>query len=224
MVEAVIFDFDGVLVHTNEFHYLAWKQLTDRLGIPFDETVNGRLLGLSREDSLDVVLERSATAFSPAQKQALCDEKNLIYRSYLATMTPKDVPPDVLPALCALRKMGLKLAVGSSSKNARFLLDKLQLTTKFDVVVDGTEVMRGKPDPEVFLKTAAKLGTPPQSCLVVEDAEAGVVAADNCGMISVAVGYAATCGKAKFNLHSLFELAEVVEKMNCVKNIVATDG
>lgn len=211
-------------MHTNEFHYLAWKTLTDRLGIPFDETVNDRLLGLSREDSLEVVLEQSETAFSPEQKQALCDEKNRIYRSYLATMSPKDVPADVLPALCALRKMGLKLAVGSSSKNARFLLDKLQLTNQFDVIVDGTEVMRGKPDSEVFLKAAAKLGTPPQSCLVVEDAEAGVVAADNCGMISVAVGYAATCGKANFNLNSLLELAEVVENINGIKNIVAADG
>lgn len=140
-------------MHTNEFHYLAWKQLTDRLGIPFDESVNKRLLGLSRADSLEVVLERSATAFSAAQKQALCDEKNQIYRSYLAATSPKDLPADVLPTLCALRRQGLKLAVGSSSKNARFLLEKLQLTNQFDGIVDGTQVVHGKPNPEVFFES-----------------------------------------------------------------------
>lgn len=201
-------------MHTNEFHYLAWKQLTDRLGIPFDETVNDRLLGLSRADSLEVVLEQSATAFSPEQKQELCDEKNRIYRSYLANMSPKDVPADVLPALCALRKMGLKLAIGSSSKNACFLLEKLQLTNQFDGIVDGTQVTRGKPDPEVFLKAAQSICTPPQNCLVVEDSEAGIVAAANCGMLSAAIGYAQNCGKANFNLNSLEDLAAVVKTIN----------
>lgn len=214
MITAVIFDFDGVLVHTNEFHYLAWKQLTDRLGIPFDESVNKRLLGLSRADSLEVVLERSATAFSATQKQALCDEKNQIYRSYLAATSPKDLPADVLPTLGALRRQGLKLAVGSSSKNARFLLEKLQLTNQFDGIVDGTQVAHGKPNPEVFLKAAEAICTPPQNCLVVEDSEAGIVAAANCGMLSAAIGYAKNCGKANFNLNGLEDLAAVVKTIN----------
>ncbi len=214
MIKAVIFDFDGVLVHTNEFHYLAWKRVTERIGVPFDEVVNARLLGLSRADSLEVVLERSNKHFTSQQKQALCDEKNEIYRSYLAQMSPKDVSCEVLPALDCLREQGMKIAVGSSSKNARFLLEKLQLTEKFDVIVDGTEVTHGKPDPEVFLKTAAKLAMLPQHCLIVEDSVAGVAAAATCGMTSVAVGYAATCGAADFNLENLSELSDVVAKAN----------
>lgn len=214
LIKAVIFDFDGVLVHTNEFHYLAWKRVTERIGVPFDEAVNARLLGLSRADSLEVVLERSNKHFTPQQKQAFCDEKNEIYRSYLAQLSPKDVPCEVLPTLDCLREQGVKIAVGSSSKNARFLLERLLLTEKFHAIVDGTEVTHGKPNPEVFLKTAAKLAMQPQHCLIVEDSVAGVAAAATCGMMSAAVGYAAEQKRADFNMHSLAELPQIVQELN----------
>lgn len=192
MTKGIIFDLDGVLVFTDRYHYLAWKQLADRLGVPFDQRVNDRLRGVSRMDSLEIVLEGyQGTPLTPARKQALAEEKNAAYRAYLTRMNPADVSAEVRETLAALRRRGYRLAVGSSSKNAGLILEHTDLAGAFDAVSDGTNITRSKPDPEVFLKAAAFLGLPPEECAVVEDAEAGIAAAKAAGMTAIAIGPAA---------------------------------
>ena len=179
-MRAVIFDLDGVLVRTDQAHDKAWRALAVRLGIPFDGRAAARLRGVSRMEALDIVLEGCGRSFTPAEKEALAAEKNERYRALIAEMTPADVAPDTTVTLKALRERGLLLAVASSSKNARFILERTGLTPYFHAVVDGTQIARSKPDPEVFLKAAQALGVSPAEALVVEDAAAGVRAA-RCG-------------------------------------------
>ncbi len=188
MKKAVIFDLDGVLVHTDRLHYAAWKGLTDRLGLPFDETVYDRLRGISRMDSLDIVLEPSPISYTPAEKEDLAAEKNAAYVARVAQMTPADVDPDTRAALEALRARGVLLAVGSSSKNARPILERTGLTDYFHAIADGNSITRAKPDPEVFLTAARLLSVAPAEALVVEDAAAGIQAAHAGGFESVAFG------------------------------------
>lgn len=188
MKKAVIFDLDGVLVHTDRLHYTAWKELTGRLGIPFGQTVYRRLRGISRMDSLDIVLEAAPQDFSPEEKAALAAEKNEAYLALAAGLGPRDVAEDVRRALRGLRERGLLLAVGSSSRNAKYILERTGLAPCFDAVADGTMVTRAKPDPEVFLKAAALLGVSPGQALVVEDAAAGIKAARDGGYTAVAFG------------------------------------
>jgi len=173
-MRAVIFDLDGVLVRTDQAHDKAWRALAGRLGIPFDGRAAARLRGVSRMEALDIVLEGCGRSFTPAEKEALAAEKNERYRALIAEMTPADVAPDTTVTLKALRERGLLLAVASSSKNARFILGRTGLTPYFHAVVDGTQIARSKPDPEVFLKAAQALGVSPAEALVVEDAAAGV--------------------------------------------------
>lgn len=202
----IIFDLDGVLVHTDQYHYLAWKRLADRLGIPFDEEINRRLLGISRMDSLEIILKQGPRQYTMAEKEALAAEKNETYRAFLQGMTPADVAPEVRHALLTLHAAGWKLAVGSSSRNAALILKKTALTELFDAIVDGNAITRAKPDPEVFLRAAAALGLPPESCLVIEDAEAGLRAAIAGGMMPIAIGAAAESPLAKRRIRSLAEL------------------
>lgn len=176
-IYAVIFDLDGVICSTDRYHYLAWKALADRLSIPFDEQVNRRLRGVSRRESLEIVLGEKGKDYSQEEKQALAEEKNEIYRAYLSTMTPGDLSKEVRMTLHTLRQRGYLLAIGSSSKNARQILRQLGLENFFDAVADGTQITRSKPDPEVFLLAASLLGVPPERAVVVEDAESGVRAA-----------------------------------------------
>ena len=160
-MRAVIFDLDGVLVRTDQAHDKAWRALAVRLGIPFDGRAAARLRGVSRMEALDIVLEGCGRSFTPAEKEALAAEKNERYRALIAEMTPADVAPDTTVTLKALRERGLLLAVASSSKNARFILERTGLTPYFHAVVDGTQIARSKPDPEVFLKAAQALGVSP---------------------------------------------------------------
>lgn len=192
MKQAVIFDLDGVLVHTDRLHYLAWKDLADRQGIYFDETINHRLRGISRMASLDIVLERSTRSYSPAEKEAMAAEKNQVYRALVAEMSPADVEQDTLRTLKELRARGIKLALGSGSKNARLILARTGLEECLDAVVDGVSITRAKPDPEVFLKAAEALGVDPGDALVVEDAPAGIRAAHDGGFTSAGISEAAS--------------------------------
>lgn len=176
-IYAIIFDLDGVICSTDRYHYLAWKTLADRLGLPFDEEINGKLRGVSRMESLEIVLGDRKENFSPEEKQALAEEKNRIYRGYLAQMTPEDLSEDVRVTLNTLRQRGYLLAIGSSSKNTRQILTQLGLGAFFDAVADGTQITRSKPDPEVFLLAASMLGVSPENAIVIEDAESGVRAA-----------------------------------------------
>lgn len=189
--QAVIFDLDGVIVSTDEYHYQAWKRLSDEEGIEFDRTVNERLRGVSRMESLDIILERASGEYPPEAKEALAARKNKYYVELLQNLSPADILPGVQEVLDGLKERGVRTAIGSSSKNAPFILDKIGLGSFFDAVADGNQIKRSKPDPEVFLLAAAKLGLSPEQCVVVEDAEAGIDAALAAGMKAAAVSAAA---------------------------------
>lgn len=176
-IYAIIFDLDGVICTTDKYHYLAWKALADSLGLPFDEKVNGLLRGVSRMESLEIVLGEHSADYSQEQKTALATRKNEIYKSYLSAMTPGDLSKEVRSTLYTLRQRGYLLAIGSSSKNTRQILRQLGLGEFFDAVADGTMITRSKPDPEVFLLAASMLGVRPENAVVIEDAESGVRAA-----------------------------------------------
>lgn len=176
-IYAIIFDLDGVICTTDKYHYLAWKALADSLGLPFDEKVNGLLRGVSRMESLEIVLGEHSADYSQEQKTALATRKNEIYKSYLSAMTPGDLSKEVRSTLYTLRQRGYLLAIGSSSKNTRQILRQLGLGDFFDAVADGTMITRSKPDPEVFLLAASMLGVRPENAVVIEDAESGVRAA-----------------------------------------------
>ena len=209
-IQAVIFDLDGVLVHTDHFHYLAWKELSDEKGIFFNEEINQRLRGVSRMQSLEIILERyEGEELSAEEKERMAEKKNSIYREYLSRMTPADVSDEVRDTLDKLKERGLKLAVGSSSKNTGFILEKTDLAHYFDAVSDGTMITRTKPDPEVFLLAAKLVGTEPGKCLVIEDADAGIEAGKAGGMLTAAYGEAAKSGKADYNLDRFSDILKL---------------
>lgn len=189
-IQAVIFDLDGVIVSTDELHFRAWKSLADTEGIPFSREDNERLRGVSRMESLDILLEKATRAYSDDEKAAMAFQKNEIYRESLKDLTPDDILPGVLDVLRGLRERGIKTAIGSSSKNAGPILAAIGLEKAFDAVVDGTHISRSKPDPEVFVLAGRQVGVPPENCLVVEDAAAGVDAGIAAGMPVLAVGSA----------------------------------
>jgi len=202
-IRGVIFDLDGVLCATDESHYLAWKKLADEEGIAFDRRVNERLKGVGRMDSLDIILEKATRRYTPEEKAALAERKNDTYRQCLQAMTPADLLPGAEAVLHGLRQRGIKLAVGSSSRNAPLILERLGLGSFFDAVADGNDIRRSKPDPEVFLLAAERLGLRPRECLVVEDAAAGVEAARRAGMACFAVGEAAGLPTVRYRAASL---------------------
>ena len=210
-IKAIIFDLDGVIVSTDKFHYQAWKQIADSLGIPFDEKMNYRLRGVSRRESLERILEGySGTPLTEREKEKLAEQKNDIYRKMLQQMTPEDVAPEVRETLRILRERGYRTALGSSSKNAKFILEKTELTNAFDAVSDGTNITKSKPDPEVFLKAAEFLKEQPEYCLVVEDAKAGIEAANAAGMKAVAVGAAVVSEMVPYKMESIAELLQIL--------------
>ena len=202
----IIFDLDGVIVSTDEQHYLGWQALADRLGIPFSREVNSRFRGVSRMACMNILEELGGKHYTDSEKIAYADWKNEYYRKLLAQMSPADLSQEVRSTLDALRARGLKLAVGSSSKNAKFILQRIGLSDYFDAVSDGTNISRSKPDPEVFLKAAEYLRLPPSDCLVVEDAVSGVEAAHAGGMKAATVGDAAGRGCGDFILSRFADL------------------
>lgn len=209
-IKGFIFDLDGVIVFTDKLHYQAWKRMADRLGISFDETVNDRLRGVSREESLDIILENyHGLALGAEEKRRLAEEKNSYYRELLEELTPDAVEEKVKDTLVKLREQGFKLAIGSSSKNAGLILERTGIAGLFDAVSDGNNIQRSKPDPEVFLKAAAFLGLEPGDCAVIEDAEAGIRAAKAGGMFAVAVYSAAGCPLADESLKTFEELLNI---------------
>ncbi len=208
--KAIIFDLDGVICFTDQFHYQAWKQMADSIGVEFDETVNNRLRGISRMASLDIILEKSHETFSQAEKESLADQKNEIYKKLLENMTTQDLSEEVKSTLDELHKKGYKLAIGSSSKNTPLILQQLGLANYFDAVSDGNNITHSKPDPEVFIKAAEMLGIPEEQCLVVEDAEAGAEAAHRGGMQAACLGDASLHQAGEYNLNRFSELLEIV--------------
>lgn len=211
-LKAAIFDLDGVIVFTDKFHYQAWKKMADSMGIYFDEEINNRLRGVSRMDSLEIILERyEGEPLSQEKKEALAAEKNETYRELLKTMTPADVSKEVRDTLAELRKRGYGIALGSSSKNAKFILERVELLDAFDKISDGNNITKSKPDPEVFEKAAEFLGEKPEDCLVVEDAEAGIDAGIAGGMKTAAIGDAVNCGKADYALQTFSDLLTILK-------------
>lgn len=200
MISAVIFDLDGVLVTTDESHYSAWKQMADEEGIYFDREINQRLRGVSRMESLIIILERAQKTYSEEEKTALATRKNQYYVKLIKQLTPQALLPGALDTVHALRDMGVKTAIGSSSKNAPTILAQAGIVDLFDAVADGNQIRNSKPAPDVFLLAAELLGLPAEQCLVVEDADAGVEAALNAGMQVLAVG--AASGNKKTHLRA----------------------
>lgn len=208
-MKAIIFDLDGVIVSTDEQHYLGWQALADKLGIPFSREVNNRFRGVSRMACMDILEQIGGKHYSREEKDAYASWKNDYYRKLLGQMSPDDLDSEVKTTLDELHARGLKLAIGSSSKNAKFILNRIGLADFFDAVSDGTNISKSKPDPEVLLKAAEFLGLPPEDCLVVEDAVSGVDAAHAGGMKAAAVGDAARKRYGDYNLERFSDLLNI---------------
>lgn len=208
--QGIIFDLDGVICSTDEYHYHAWKMLADRLNIPFDREINNRLRGVSRMESLEIILEKSNCCYTEEEKLTFAEEKNQIYRELLGSMSEKDLSAEVQQTLHFLRSKGLKLAIGSSSKNTPFILERIGLDGFFDAVADGNCIVHSKPHPEVFLKAADMIGLRPSACLVVEDAHAGVQAAAAGGFDCAAIGDAAGDKRAAYHLNAFSDLLKTI--------------
>lgn len=206
---AIIFDLDGVICFTDHYHYLAWKQLADSMGIYFDEIINNRLRGVSRMESLEIILEKYNGSLNKEEKEALAEKKNTVYKELLHQMSERDLSIEVKETLDVLRENGCKLAIGSSSKNAKFILERLGLKDYFDAISDGTNIEKSKPDPEVFLKAAEFVGCNPEECLVVEDALAGILAAHNGGFHSAGLGEAAESEYVTYPLKTFHDLLTI---------------
>ena len=187
-IKAVLFDLDGVIVFTDKYHYEAWKRLADEEGWTFDKQINEKLRGISRLESLQVILDHNNVELTHEQKLEFVDRKNGYYVDYLSGINQSDLYPGAVEFVKELRAKGTKLAICSSSRNATMVLDRLGLTPLFDAIVTGADIKRTKPDPEIFSLTAERLGIHPVNCLVFEDAEAGIAGARAAHMKSIGVG------------------------------------
>ena len=203
MIRGLIFDLDGVITDTAELHYQAWQQLADEIGVPFDRRANEALRGISRRESLQLVL--GSRQVSEADAQAMMDRKNGTYRRLLRNLTSDDILPGSLDLLGAARERGLRLAVASGSRNAGEVLDRLDIADRFDAICDGSAAKRAKPAPDLFLAAAEALELPPESCVVFEDAADGVDAAHAAGMVAVGIGPVERVGAAELVIGGLAE-------------------
>ncbi len=214
MIKAIIFDLDGVLISTDEYHYLAWKAIADKEGIEFNHEINNRLRGVSRMDSLNIILEKATKEYSQEEKEALAEEKQQIYRKSLAKLSYKSLSKDVIKTIKKLYEQGYHLGVGSSSKNTKYILERLNIENAFDFVCDGTMISHSKPHPEVFLKAAEGLGYKVEECLVIEDAYSGIDAGKAGGFISIGIGDASKYEKADYHIEQLSDLITLVDEIN----------
>ena len=204
--KAFIFDLDGVIVDTAKYHFLAWKELAQHLGFEFTEEQNELLKGVSRVRSLEILLDLGKVELNQAEKDHYLEEKNEQYLKYISKMGTDEILPGIRELLDFLKAENIRFALGSASKNARLILKNLDLLDDFDAIVDGNDVSTAKPDPEVFLIAAEKLGADPEDCIVVEDALAGIQAARAAGMTTVAIGDPGLLKGADLNLRSTKEL------------------
>lgn len=205
-IKACIFDLDGVIVDTAKYHFLAWKRLTDQLGISFTSEDNERLKGVSRMASLDIILELGGRSFSEKQKIEYATLKNDWYVEYITTMTPEEILPGTVKFITELRRANIKTAIGSASKNTPMILEKTGIKNLFDAVADGNNVKNAKPDPEVFQTAAKLLNVKDEDCVVFEDAVAGIQAALNAGMKSIGIGSDKILWKAHLVVPGLSEM------------------
>lgn len=205
MIQAVIFDLDGVLVTTDDCHYHAWKRMADEEGIYFDREINQRLRGVSRMESLNIILEKAKKHYSESQKTEMAARKNAYYVDLISGLDRSALLPGAEETIAALRAAGIKVAIGSSSRNAPAILRQVGFEGLFDAVSDGNQIQNSKPAPDVFLLAAQLMGVKPNECLVVEDADAGVEAALRAGMTVLAVGAAARNQKAHLHAQTLVQ-------------------
>lgn len=212
-IKAIIFDLDGVLVHTDRFHYQAWKETAMKYNLDFDEKMNNLLRGVSREKSLSIILEKNGRWMEEAEKSVLISQKNERYQSLICEMTEADVSEEVLFTLNKLRNMNYQLAIGSSSKNAKLILENTRLLSLFDAVSDGNNIVHSKPNPEVFEKAAQFLDVENDRCVVVEDAVSGIEAGRRANMKTFAVGDAAQKGYGDYNVSELSDIIYVIKYM-----------
>lgn len=206
-VKGCIFDLDGVIVDTAKYHFLAWKRLAGELGFEFTETDNERLKGVSRMQSLDILLEVGGLQLDSETKDQLADKKNRWYVELISAMDESEILPGVAEFLKELKANGIGIALGSASKNAPLILKNIGMMDAFDAIIDGTKTSNAKPDPEVFLLAAKELGLSPADCVVFEDAEAGIEAARRAGMHCVGIGSPAYLGQADFVISGLNEMS-----------------
>jgi len=201
-----IFDLDGVIVDTAKYHYLAWKHLADELGIPFSEEQNEQFKGVSRKRCLEILLEWGNLKVSQSQFDTWLAEKNEDYLRYIETMTASEILPDVPKVLNYLQKHKIPMALGSASKNARPILKKVGLIPYFSAIVDGTQVTKAKPDPEVFMIAAREINVAPNNCVVFEDALAGIDAANSAGMTTIGIGEKEILTEARYVFRDFTEI------------------
>ena len=215
-IEAVIFNLEGVLVTTEPCHFQAWQQMAREHGVPFDRATYEAIRGKSRTEGLNLILSKARRSFSEGEKIALATRKNDLYTACIEALGQECLLPGALEAVAALKKSGLKAAVGSSSQNALFILKRLGLREQFDAVADGNQTTFLKPHPEVFLLAARKMSAQPAGCLVVEDDEDGLIAAHLAGMRTLGLGKAAGSPEADFRADSLaaVNLAALIAREN----------
>lgn len=211
-IEACIFDLDGVIVDTAKYHYLAWKKLASELHFEFTEEQNEKLKGVSRMDSLDILLKIGKINISNEEKIILAQKKNNWYVEFISNIKGDDILPGAKEFLEIVRSKNIKTALGSVSKNAMTILNKLGLTQYFESIIDGNKVSHAKPDPEVFLLGAKELNVLPEKCVVFEDAKAGIEAAINAGMYSIGIGNSEILSRSNFVIKSLDEMK--IEKLD----------
>ncbi|MAU71715.1 MAG: beta-phosphoglucomutase [Pseudozobellia sp.] len=205
-VKAFIFDLDGVIVDTAKYHYLAWKNLANQLGFEFTLEQNELFKGVSRRRCLEILLDIGNVTASSEQFERWLIEKNEDYLAYIEKMDSSEILPDVPKVLSYLKSKGIPMALGSASKNAKAILEKVSLLPYFDSLVDGNSVSKAKPDPEVFLIGASNLGVSPENCAVFEDALAGIEAANNAEMVSIGIGDKKILSEADYNFNDFTEI------------------
>lgn len=207
-LKAIIFDLDGVLTDTAKYHYLAWKKLSDELGLYFDESINELLKGVSRIKSFEIILEKNNALdkYTPQEIEQLANRKNEYYKEMIELLTPNDVLTGIIPFITAAKGHGIKCAVASVSKNAPRVLELLNISDLFNYIADAALVNKPKPDPEIFLTCANALGFKPEECIGIEDAQAGIEAIHAAGMLSVGINVTVTSVKPDIPLNSTAEL------------------
>ncbi|GAB3901695.1 beta-phosphoglucomutase [Larkinella knui] len=211
-INALLFDLDGVIVDTAIYHYQAWRRMANTLGFDISQEFNEQLKGISRTESLEIILAHGGLTVSENHKLELATQKNEWYLELVSQMTPANILPGVTALFGAVKAAHLKTALGSVSKNARLILERIGMIDDFDAIIDGTKITRGKPDPEVFLKGAAELEVRPDECVVFEDAVAGIEAAKRAGMLAIGIGEPSVLTQADLVVPSLaaLTLAEVL--------------
>lgn len=218
MIKGFIFDLDGVITDTAEYHYLAWKQLSDEKGWEFSRELNEQLRGVSRLDSLQIILDHNNVKLTQEEKEKFANLKNSYYTALLERITPKDLLPGVKEFLLTLRKNNIKTSIASASKNARVVLEKLQAIELFDNISDGNSVFNSKPAPDIFIHAAGSLGCKVNECVVVEDAEAGIKAAIIAGMRTIGVNPIEELKEATLKYKGIYQI-EFEEMLKKLENI-----